>query len=201
MAKDVATRIAERNQEAEYHRRSQGVVRRTISGAGLAVANTWDRVTSPFKKDASVFSAATAFGAMQGAVYGALAGIGVMVLTMGGAMGAYVMSPVAIPAFVALTAIGAVVGGVRQGQTSLDRHWQASNHQVADTIAEKTGAVKAPMQFKGDVGSTPEEELRRTGHDPKLIQRAEAALENAPSFVKQEQERRAQRGGPTVLNR
>lgn len=199
MAKDVRTRIDERNRTAELNRKDQGVVASTVSGAGLAAANTVDRVSAPFKKDGVVFGASTISGAMHGAVIGALVGIAGMLLTMTGTMAAPALAPLAIPFFAAATGIGALIGGAKRGQERLEEHWNKSNHQLADKIAEKTGAVPGPHKFQGDVGATPEEELRRSGHDPKLLARADEVIERNRSFVKDEEMRRKNRG-PVVLN-
>lgn len=194
MAKDVNTRIEERNQAAEFHRRDQGVIRRAISGAGLAVANTWDRISSPFKKDGVVFTGATISGAMHGAVIGGLVGIAGILLTLGTAA-----APFAVPLFAVATGAGAFIGGAKRGQERLEENWNKSSHQFADKVAEKTGAVPGPKKFVGDVGATPEEELKRSGHDPKLLARAEEVIERNRSFVKDEEMRRKNRG-PIVLN-
>lgn len=199
MAKDVKTRIEERNRAAELNRKDQGPVRSAISGAGLAIANTWDRISAPFKKDGVVFGAATLNGAMHGAFKGALVGLAGMLLTVTAGAAGVAWAPLALPFMAAATAVGAIIGGASQGQRKLEEHWNQNNRQFADRVAEKTGAVAGPVKFKGDFGPTPEEELKRSGHDPKLLERADEAIANSRSFVKDEEMRRKNRG-PIVLN-
>lgn len=194
MAKDVKTRIEERNRAAEFHRKDQGVIGRTISGAGLAIANTWDRISSPFKKDGMIFTGSAISGAMHGAVLGGLAGIAGILLTLGTAA-----APFAVPIFAVAAIGGALIGGAKRGQERLEENWNKSNRQFADRVAEKTGAVPGQMKFAGDVGATPEQELKRSGHDPKLLERADEVIERNRSFVKDEEMRRKNRG-PIVLN-
>ncbi len=194
MAKDVTTRIEERNRAAEFHRKDQGVIGSTVSGAGLAVANTWDRISAPFKKDGAIFTGSAISGAMHGAVLGALVGIAGILLTIGTAA-----APLALPFMAVATGAGALIGGVKRGQERLEENWSKPNHQFADRVAERTGAVPAPKKFAGDVGATPEEELKRTGHDPTMLARAEEVIERNRSFVRDEEMRRKNRG-PVVLN-
>lgn len=197
MAKDVKTRIEERNRLADYHREKQGPIGRAVSGAGLALANGWDRVTSPFKKDGVVFGGMSAFGAIRGGMWGAVAGVAAGLFFAGG-----VATGVLVPYILTAAAVGAVAGGIQDGQRSFERHLDASNHQFADTIAEKTGAVPGREKLR-PVAKTVEAQLKLDGFDPKMVKRAEAAEEavkNNPSFVERENKRRASRTGPTVLN-
>lgn len=192
MAKKAATRIAEREQVAEFHRKEQGALSRAVSGVGLAVANTLDRIKAPFDSDRTVFAGATAFGLMRGAVLGGM--IGVLGI---------VAAPAALGGgFLALAAAtGAAITGIKDGQEKLERHWSTPHHQLSDTIAQKSGAVPSPKHFKGIMGHSVEQELKFTGHDPHLLDKADAALARDPnSFAAREIARRAQRVGPRVIH-
>jgi hypothetical protein len=180
MAKDVKTRIAERTRLAEFYRKDQNMLGRAVSGTGLAVANTWDRVSAPFKHDHAIFGSTTTYGVIRGAIIGGI--IGIVALAE--------MGVVALPFFFAAATVGAVIAGARYGQNALERHWNKKNHQFADTVAEISGAVPTPGHARSD-----EKALKPAKQEPLPVQKPETIH----SFTKREDMRRAD--GPAALQR
>ncbi len=191
MAKTVETRIEQRNRMAEMYRRDQGPIARAVSGAGLAIANTWDKVTQPFKSDRTVFAGATAFGLLRGAALGLVAGM----------LAVAVFPPLAgAGAIFGAMAAGAVIAGVKDGQMAVERNDSAPNRPLSDQIAEKMGAIPSnEISLKG-LSKELRHDLQHPEQPSELAKKANAILDKSPSFVEQEQQRRAQ-NGPKVLHR
>lgn len=191
MAKIAETRIAERTRLAEAYREQQGMLGRATGRTGLALANTWDRVTAPFKGDRVVFGRATLFGVMRGSVLGAV--VGILGIIAAPALGAGF--------FLAATAVGGAVAGVKDGQNKLESHWRRQNHQLSDTIAEKTGAVPGSYHYLDGVSADIKKDLKHPEKKSKLVEEGEALLAKNPSFAETEKARRAARygKGPNVI--
>lgn len=194
MSKTAETRIAERTRLAEYHRKDQGIFGRALSRTGLALANTWDRVTAPFEGDRTVFGKATIFGILRGAALGAVVGV----------LG-IVAAPATLGAgfFLAAAAVGGTVAAVKDGQTKLEHHWRKQNHHFSDTIAEKTGAVPGPYHYMDGISSDIRHDLDHPERKSELVKKGEALLAKDPSFVESEKARRQARygSGPNVIRR
>jgi hypothetical protein len=138
MATDSNLRIAKRDEAARDFRRSQGAFKNTVSGIGLAIADTWDWATGWITNDRPTFMGFTTMGLMRGALYGGL--LGIAVIGFGGIVAS------ANIVFLTLAAAGAAWYGMRDGEKGLENHQRSGRRHFSDWIAQKSGAVPSLEQ-------------------------------------------------------